>query len=86
MNKKKSKPTIQFCLFNRVFFHFLYTLVCFYFTFQPIKACKLWAVSTKAGTFSTLSLGELQEIEIQLHSFFHQSATMMDGWSLLGYS
>ena len=53
---------------------------------QPVKACKLWAVSTKAGTFSTLSLSELQEIEIQLTSFFHQSATMMDGWSLLGYS
>ena len=86
MNKKQSKPKIQFYILNRVFFHFLYTLVCFYFSIQPVKACKLWAVSTKAGTFSTLSLSELQEIEIQLTSFFHQSATMMDGWSLLSYS
>ena len=86
MYKKKNKPKIQFYILDRVFFHFFCTLVCFYFTIQPVKACKLWAVSSKASTFSTLSLSELQEIEIQLTSFFHQSATMMDGWSLLSYS
>ena len=84
MQKKKSQSRIQFYFFNRMISHFFCTLVCFYFTIHPVKACKLWAISSKAGTFSTLSLGELQEIDIQLTSFFHQSATMMDGWSLLG--
>ena len=86
MYKKKIKPKIQFYLLKRAFFHFFCSLACLYFSIQPVKACKLWAVSSKAGTFSTLSLSELQEIKIQLTSFFHQSATMMDGWSLLGYS
>ena len=86
MQKKKSKSRIQFYFFNRMISHFFCTLFCFYFAIHPLKACKLWAISSKAGTFSTLSLGELQEIDIQLTSFFHQSATMMDGWSLLGYS
>ena len=86
MYKKKNKQKIQFYMINRAFFHFFCTLVCFYFAIQPVRACKLWAVFSKAGTFSTLSLSELQEVEIQLTSFFHQSTTMMDGWSLLSYS
>ena len=86
MQIKKYQPKIQFYNLIRVFFNFFCTLVCFYLTIQPVKACNLWAVSSKAGNFSTLPLNELQEIEIQLTSFFHQSVTMMDGWSLLGYS
>ena len=86
MHKKKSKSGIQFYFFNRIISHFFCTLVCFYFAIYPLKACKLWALSSKAGTFPTLSLDELQEIDIQLTSLFHQSTSMMDGWSLLGYS
>ena len=86
MYRKKRKSGVQFYFFNRITAHFFYTLVYFYFSIYPLKACKLWAVTSKAGAFSTLSLGELQEIDIQLNSFFDQSATMMDGWSLLGYS
>ena len=66
MYKKKNKPKIQFYMFNKVFFHFFCILVCFCFTIPPVKACKLWAVSSKASTFSTLSLSELQEQNIKI--------------------
>ena len=86
MHKKNSKSRIQFFIFDRIIFHFLCTLFCLYSAIHPLKACKLWAVSSKVATFPTLSSSELQEIDVQLTSFFHQSVTMMDGWSLLGYS
>ena len=86
MHKKESKSGKNFLIFNRITFHYLGMLFCFYCAIQPIKACKLWAVSSKAGPLSSISSSELQEIDIQLTSFFHQSESMMDGWSLLGYS
>ena len=73
-------------IFYRIFFYSLCALFCFYFAIHPIKACKLWAVSSKTNTLSSISSGGLEEIDTQLTSFFHQSETMMDGWSLLGYS
>ncbi|MBA64699.1 MAG: hypothetical protein CMG55_02740 [Candidatus Marinimicrobia bacterium] len=56
------------------------------FSIQPLKACKLWSVCTKSTyTFSNLSIDESLKIENQLTTFFYQSETLLDGWSLLGY-
>ena len=77
---------IKNSILNQLTLRFACILFCLYFSMDPLKACKLWAVCTKAGaTFPTLSLSESKEIENQLTSFFHQSETLIDGWSLLGY-
>ena len=56
------------------------------FLTQPIEACKLWAVCTSSGTtFSNLSEESSSMIQNELNSFYHQSAMMLDGWSILGY-
>ena len=53
---------------------------------QSIEACKLWAVCTTSGmTFSNLSEESSSMIQSELTSFYHQSAMMLDGWSILGY-
>ena len=56
------------------------------FLTQSIEACKLWAVCTTSGiTFSNLSEESSSMIQSELTSFYHQSAMMLDGWSILGY-
>lgn len=56
------------------------------FLTQSIEACKLWAVCTSSGiTFSNLSQESSSMIQSELNSFYHQSAMMLDGWSILGY-
>ena len=85
MHKKKLKRIIDFCSHTRDILKTFYFLLVLYFSTTPTKACKLWAVSSKIGIFSTLSPNELNEINAQLTSFFYQSESMMDGWSLLGY-
>ena len=56
------------------------------FLIQPIEACKLWAVCTSSGiTFSNLSEESSSMVQSELNSFYHQSAMMLDGWSILGY-
>ena len=85
MRKKQTKRIIDFRSHTRDILKTFYFLLGFYYSVAPIKACKLWAVSSKIGIFSTLSPNELNEINAQLTSFFYQSETMMDGWSLLGY-
>ena len=56
------------------------------FLTQSIEACKLWAVCTSSGiTFSNLSEESSSMIQSELNSFYHQSAMMLDGWSILGY-
>ena len=84
MHKKKLKRIIDFCSQTRDILKAFYFLLGFYYSIAPIKACKLWAVSSKIGTFSTLSSNELNGINAQLTSFFYQSESMMDGWSLGG--
>ena len=71
----------------KVLFSFLvkYALLIAFLT-QPIEACKLWAVCTSSGTtFSNLSEESSSMIQNELNSFYHQSAMMLDGWSILGY-
>ena len=56
------------------------------FLIQPIEACKLWAICTSSGiTFSNLSEESSAMVQSELNSFYHQSAMMLDGWSILGY-
>ena len=56
------------------------------FLIQPIEACKLWAICTSSGiTFSSLSEESSAMVQSELNSFYHQSAMMLDGWSILGY-
>ncbi len=72
---------------GKVLFRFLvrYALLITFLT-QPIEACKLWAVCTSSGTtFSNLSEESSSMIQNELNSFYHQSAMMLDGWSILGY-
>ena len=70
------------CLFR---FFIRYALLITFLT-QPIEACKLWAVCTSSGiTFSNLSEESSSMIQSELNSFYHQSAMMLDGWSVLGY-
>ena len=86
MYQKKSKSGTKSYILSRTAFHFLCTSFYLFSAFGPLQACKLWSTYSKAGTFQNLSSSELLEIDNQLNSFFHQSATMIDGWSLLGYS
>ncbi|MEL1226743.1 MAG: hypothetical protein VW963_08360, partial [Candidatus Neomarinimicrobiota bacterium] len=66
-------------------FLFRFTLLIT-FLIQPIEACKLWAVCTSSGiTFSNLSEESSSMVQRELNSFYHQSAMMLDGWSILGY-
>ena len=54
---------------------------------QPLNACRLWAVCARSDlTFSGLSDTQYAEIETQLNSFYFQSESMLDGWSLLRYN
>ena len=55
--------------------------------YQPLHACHLWAVCAKSDhTISTLSPQETTFILDELTTFYYQSATMRNGWALLGYS
>ena len=85
MRKIQFKRMINSCSHTQYILKTFYSLIILYYSIAPIQACKLWAVSSKIGIFSTLSPNELNEINAQLTSFFNQSETMMDGWSLFGY-
>ena len=69
--------------FFRFFLRFAFLIT---FLIQPIEACKLWANCTSSGiTFSNLSEESSAMVQSELNSFYHQSAMMLDGWSILGY-
>jgi hypothetical protein len=54
--------------------------------YQPLHACRLWAVCAKSGhTISTLSSQETSFILDELTTFYYQSASMPNGWALMGY-
>ena len=86
MHKKPLEFKRNSYFYGKHTFKLFHCLIVFYLSVTPIRACKLWAVVSKAGIFSTLSSNDLQNINSQLNSLFDQSASMMDGWSLLGYS
>jgi len=55
--------------------------------YQPLHACRLWAVCVKSGhSISTLPPEERLIILDELTSFYYQSETMQNGWALLGYN
>ena len=85
MYKKIFESKIIYSSFDKHVVNIFYFFIVLLCSISSLKACKLWATSSKIGVFSTLSPSEIQEINSQLTSFFHQSATMMDGWSLMGY-
>ena len=67
----------------KFFLRFALLITCL---IQPIEACKLWAICTSSGiTFSNLSEESSAMVQSELNSFYHQSAMMLDGWSILGY-
>jgi len=55
--------------------------------YHPLHACRLWAVCAKSGhTISNLSPQETSFILDELTTFYYQSASMGNGWALLGYN
>ena len=54
---------------------------------QNLQACRLWAICTKSNfSLSTISESDRLEVENQLNTFYQQSSSMLNGWSLLCYS
>ena len=66
---------------------YLYILLCFLLIEQQLYGCKLWAVRIKSNlTFTEIQDDQLDDINSQLETLYHQSNYMPDGWSLLGYN
>ena len=54
--------------------------------YEPILACRLWAVCTKSNiSFSTLSELERSYLISGLDAYYDQSSSMPNGWALLLY-
>ena len=69
-----------------MFFNIIRYLLIFFIFLKPVKGCKLWAVMAKSNFhFHTLSDLSKNEVRNQLLSFYHQSASMPNGWTLLSY-
>ena len=61
-------------------------IVFFLFLFSEVNACKIWAVISKEG-YPLISLNQehIELIQVQLNSFYNQSQSNANGWSVIQY-
>ena len=61
-------------------------LVFFLFLFSEVNACKIWAIISKEGyPLTSLNEEHIELIQVQLNSFYNQSQSNANGWSVIQY-
>ena len=61
-------------------------IVFFLFLFSEVNACKIWAVISKEGyPLTSLNQEHIELIQVQLNSFYNQSQSNANGWSVIQY-
>ena len=60
--------------------------VFFLFLFSEVDACKIWAIISKEGySLTSLNQEHIELIQVQLNSFYNQSQSNANGWSVIQY-
>ena len=61
-------------------------IVFFLFLFSEVNACKIWAIISKEGyPLTSLNEEHIELIQVQLNSFYNQSQSNANGWSVIQY-
>ncbi len=61
-------------------------IVFFLFLFSEVNACKIWAIISKEGyPLTSLNQEHIELIQVQLNSFYNQSQSNANGWSVIQY-
>ena len=61
-------------------------IVFFLFLFSEVNACKIWAIISKEGyPLTSLNQENIELIQVQLNSFYNQSQSNANGWSVIQY-
>ena len=61
-------------------------IVFFLFLFSEVNACKIWAIISKEGyPLTSLNQEHIELIQVQLNSFYNQSQSNANGWSIIQY-
>ena len=61
-------------------------IVFFLFLFSEVNACKIWAIISKEGyPLTALNQEHIELIQVQLNSFYNQSQSNANGWSVIQY-
>ena len=61
-------------------------IVFFLFLCSKIDACKIWAIISKEGyPLTSLNQEHIELIQVQLNSFYNQSQSNANGWSVIQY-
>ena len=60
--------------------------VFFLFLSSEVDACKIWAIISKEGhPLISLNQEHIELIQVQLNSFYNQSQSNANGWSVIQY-
>ena len=60
--------------------------VFFLFLLSEVDACKIWAIISKEGyPLTSLNQEHIESIQVQLNSFYNQSQSNANGWSVIQY-